>query len=515
MKKLPITCLLVIIWVFAYATNTPDSLTIINIKSSINHVEYQLYIRKPDNAEGQNKPAILLLDADYYHRTFMSLYDSVASRKRDHYIIGIGYVPNSLVGDLFMQDFTPTPVKGYPNSGGAATFKQVLEKEILPFILTNYLIDRSKLAIVGHHYSALFLSWLITQQTSAFSHYIICSPVLAFNEEFIPEKSYDGTNQVGLYLSSGSVKIKYVDNLKLNDARFKNLADAIRNKLDLQTKLKVTHFHPSLRYEELYAGFAEGISFILSNHGCSGSFTTTEKPAVALRTTVLVDKIYYPSKEFSYEITTWIPPGAVGKLPLIVILDSDFNFAELLYSYRAALAEGKVPKCIIVGVGYGSTIIGKGNFRGRDFLPKKIRNVESGNGENFAKLINIELLTYVSRFPVDMSNATIEGHSYAGLFLTWLLGKEVPYRNFIISSPALWQDPSILRDIENSTSRFNYNIFVASGLVNDNDKDAKKLSHVLNDRTNALDSIVLYPNDGHLTTTSKAFVDGLIFFNKK
>lgn len=338
--------------------------------------------------------------------------------------------------------------------------------------------------------------------------------MLAFNEELIPAK-IDGASRIGIYLSSGSVKIKYVDDLKLNDRRFRNLAEALRKEINVQTKFKVTYFHPSLRYEELYAGFAEGIAFILSNPGCRGNFITTEKSVVAFRTTVSVDKIYYPSREYSYEITTWIPPGVTGKLPLIIILDADFNFAELLYSYRAALAEGKVPKSILVGVGYGSTIIGKGNFRGRDFLPKKIRNVESGNGENFARLINTELITYVSRFPVDLSNTTIEGHSYAGLFLTWLLSKDTPYRNFIISSPALWQDLSILKDVENSTSRFDCNIFLASGLVNDNDKDTKKLSRVLNGRAKALNSMVLYPNDGHLTTTSKAFVDGLIFFNKK
>lgn len=177
MKKLTITLFLVISWVSAYSINNPDSLTIINITSSINHMEYQLYIRKPDNPEGQNKPAILLLDADYYHRTFMNLYDSVASIKRDHYIIGVGYVPNSLAGDLFMQDFTQTAVKGYPNSGGAAIFKQVLEKELLPFILANYSIDRSKLAIVGHHYSALFLSWMLLsnqQHSHIISFAVLC-----------------------------------------------------------------------------------------------------------------------------------------------------------------------------------------------------------------------------------------------------------------------------------------------------------------------------------------------------
>ena len=170
----------------AYGINQKNTLEIINIKSSINGGLYQLYIRTPQNYSDQRKhPAILLLDANYYNRTFVNLYDSIVnSENDDQVIIGIGYLPNPMNDTLFIRDFTSASLEGYPNSGRANEFKQILEIELLPSILANYSIDESRISIVGHHYSALFLTWLLTQTPPKFSNYVICSPVLTFNQKF-------------------------------------------------------------------------------------------------------------------------------------------------------------------------------------------------------------------------------------------------------------------------------------------------------------------------------------------
>ena len=233
------------------------------------------------------------------------------------------------------------------------------------------------------------------------------------------------------------------------------------------------------------------------------------------RSEVIIDQVFDRNTPNHYEISTYIPQNPSGKkLPLIVILDADFNYTELLYATQQLMNEGSIPKSIVVGIGYGTTIIGRGNYRDRDFLPNKIRSKESGNGDNLAIFLNQQLINYLSQYPIDKNNMTLQGHSYGGLFLTHLLTRDdLAYQNLIISSPAIWQDKAVLKKLEETSAIITQNIFIASGELNDNDKDAKRLDKVMS-KKNAKYRTVLYPNDSHLTVISVAFKDGLIFFNQ-
>ncbi|MEM0942155.1 MAG: hypothetical protein AAGI25_20540 [Bacteroidota bacterium] len=140
-------------------------------------------------------------------------------------IVGIGYWPNPMNDTLFMRDFTPTPIHGFPNSGRAKEFKQILELELIPIIIENYSIDESKFSTVGHHYSALFLTWLLTQEPSRFSNHVICSSVLTFNEDFTDFK----IENTGIYRSLGSGKVKFLDSPELNKEKFKEFSEQLKN----------------------------------------------------------------------------------------------------------------------------------------------------------------------------------------------------------------------------------------------------------------------------------------------
>ncbi len=500
----------------AQAGNQKGTIEIFNIKSSINGGLYQLYIRTPQNYDnGEKHPAILLLDANYYHRTFVNLYDSlINSEIDDQVIIGIGYLPNPMNDTLFMRDFTPALIDGYPNSGGADEFKRILEIELLPTILENYSIDESRISIVGHHYSALFLTWLLTQEPPKFSNYVICSPVLTFNQEFADFK----TNKMntGIFLSMGSGKIRFVDDIELNKANYNVLSESLKS--NTSYRVETSQFASTLRYDDLFKGFSKGINYILTNSQNMGSWENnaiTNDNIIISKSEVIIDQVLDPNTSYHYEISTYIPKDFSGnKFPLIVILDADFNYTELLYTSQQLMNEGSIPKSIVVGIGYGTTIIGRGNYRNRDLLPYKIKNMESGNGNNFAAFLKEQLISYLSQYAVDNNNMTLQGHSYGGLFLTYLLTRDdLAYQNLIISSPAIWQDKSILKNLKKVNTRITQNIFVASGQLNDNDKDAKQLDRVLSNKTTNFRT-VLYPNDSHLTVISSAFKDALIFLNE-
>ena len=517
--------LLLIIFFFctlgeAYSHNQKDTLEIVNIKSSINGGTYQLYIRTPQNYSNQQRsPAILLLDANYYHRTFVNLYDSMVNPENDNQvIIGIGYLPNPMNDTLFMRDFTPSFIDGYPNSGKADQFKQVLETELIPTILENYSIDKSRLSIVGHHYSALFLTWLLTQERPKFSNYVICSPVLVFSEDFTDFK-IDNQDNAGIYLSSGSSKIKFVDDLELNESKFTDLSKELANRMNKSNAIETSFFESTLRYDDLYKGFFSGISYILENPENEGVWSNSLNAApniIRSKSEVIIDQIIDSHTSNKYEVTTCVPQNTkADKLPSVVILDADFNYTELLYASQQLINEGDIPKSIVVGIGYGTTIIGKGNHRNRDLLPYEMRNLESGNGNNFAVLLNKQLITYLSQYPIDENKMTLEGHSYGGLFLAYLLTRDdLAYQNLIISSPAIWQGKSVLKELKKTDARITQNIFIASGELNDNDKDAKQLGKVLKGKTDAKLKTVFYPKDNHLTVISKAFKDGLRFIKQ-
>ena len=497
-----------------YAGNREDTLEIINIKSSINGGFYQLYIRTPEGYHHQQKsPAIILLDANYYHRTFVNLYDSVVSAEADdQVIIGIGYLPNPMNDTLFMRDFIPDFIEDYPNSGRATQFKQILETELIPLILKNYSIDEARISIVGHHYSALFLTWLLTREPPQFSNYVICSPVLTFNNSFTDFKINE--SNTGIYLSRGAGKILFVDDPRQNKEKFSALAKSLNN--NAAGQIKTSQFESTLRYDDLYQGFAEGIKYILAHGENKGSWknpTAINSGINISKSEVTIEKVSDPNTGKQYELSIYVPENVSGKkLPLIVILDADFNYTELLYASQQLMNENSIPKSIIVGVGYGTSIIGRGNYRNRDLLPRKIQNMESGNGNNFAIFLNEQLIDYLMQYSVDTSQMMLQGHSYGGLFLTYLLTRDdLVYQNLIISSPAIWQDKTVLRQLKATNTTIKQKIFIASGKLNDNDKDARRLEKALTHKTTNFKT-VLYPNDSHLTVITKAFKDGLLFF---
>jgi len=498
-----------------------DTLEIFNVESSINGSTYQLYVRTPTGYSTQKKyPVIFLLEANYYHRTFVNLYDSIyRTDYDDHIIVGIGYLPSPFHDNAFIRDFTPHPIDNFPNSGKAEEFKQILETELIPTLLNNYEADESRLSIVGHHYSALFLVWTLTQEAPKFANYVICSPVLNFCNN-LTDLKIDDKSETGIYLSSGTSKIKFVKNLHVNKSKFTSLENEFKKYASNLNPLKTTNFETTLRYDDLFRGFSEGISFIIRNNQNRGNWknqSVSNSSDIKNRSTVVIDRLTDPNTSNQYEVSIYIPKNTTpGELPLVVILDGDFNFTELLYVAQKSMTDGEIPQSVIVGVGYGTTIIGRGNNRDRDFLPNKLKKIESGNAENFSNLIDTQLIAHLSRYSLDKQNMTIAGHSFGGLFLTYLLTKDttISFINLIISSPAIWRDKTVIKKLRRSGKRIDSNIFIASGKLDDNDKDTMKLTRALKNKSNNKLKTVFYPNDNHLTVISKAFIDGLKFFNK-
>ncbi len=99
------------------------------------------------------------------------------------------------------------------------------------------------------------------------------------------------------------------------------------------------------------------INYIVSNSQNKGSWESNAKTndnIIISRSEVIIDQFLDPNTSYQYEISTYNPENISGKkLPLIVILDADFNYSSLLNVSQQLMNEDSIPESIVVGVGYG------------------------------------------------------------------------------------------------------------------------------------------------------------------
>jgi hypothetical protein len=193
----------------AAAANAPYVLpftTVHTFRAKANGVSYSLYIRVPPQytSDTTSYPVIYMLDADYAFPVAVNIVDLLARRldQAPHAVmVAVGYAgqhPNEEKYRLNRtRDYTPAPMAGaspeaQKNSGGAAKFLRVLEREVMAFVESNYRVDADNRTLVGHSYGGLFASWVLQERPALFRRYLIVSPSLWYNDELILQREQAG-----------------------------------------------------------------------------------------------------------------------------------------------------------------------------------------------------------------------------------------------------------------------------------------------------------------------------------
>ncbi|MGA9827671.1 MAG: alpha/beta hydrolase-fold protein [Rhodanobacteraceae bacterium] len=154
------------------------------------------------------------------------------------------------------------------------------------------------------------------------------------------------------------------------------------------------------------------------------------------------------------------------RYPVIYTLDADYAFPLVTTICGHFADRGDVPALIVVGIAYPGGIADIDSYhrnRTRDYTPthtlkggygRKIQTL-SGGGPAFLKFITGELLPYVeSHYRADPKNRTLVGHSYGGLFGTYvLLTQPKAFRNYVLVSPSLWYDDKVALRMEAAYAR--------------------------------------------------------------
>ncbi len=181
----------------------PFEMEVIDLPVAANGVGYRLFVRKPIAAprDGERPIVVYLLDA---------LWDTPAVAAAESnseflghlppiYYVGIGYQDENEGARLEAnrtRDYTPSawapedpsqhflkPVD-YLHSGGAPAFLDVVEREIIPIVESRYSVDTATRVLVGKSYAGLLATTALLTRPGLFSHYLIISPALWWDDYF-------------------------------------------------------------------------------------------------------------------------------------------------------------------------------------------------------------------------------------------------------------------------------------------------------------------------------------------
>jgi predicted alpha/beta superfamily hydrolase len=153
------------------------------------------------------------------------------------------------------------------------------------------------------------------------------------------------------------------------------------------------------------------------------------------------------------------------KYPVVIMLDADYSFALTRNVVKHFVDRKKLPEMILVAIGYPGAADDMEVYkrtRKRDYTPAlspistaaaASQDVERGGAVHFRNFIADEVIPYVAtNFPIS-ADRTFIGHSYGGLFGTYVLMTEPElFKRYIIVSPSLWYDNRMIFRVEQQTA---------------------------------------------------------------
>ena len=182
---------------------------VITVTSEILNESRELLIHLPNNYLRYNDttyPVLYLLDGQRNFAHTVGTLDLLNQSGMAQEMIVVGITNTERT-----RDFTPTYDESYNEwgiSGGADNFLDFLERELKPYVTSNYRTNNYAI-LTGHSLSALFTVYALHERSDMFQAYFAFSPSLWWHEEVIfPEakefiKSDSDLNKY-LYVNMGS-----------------------------------------------------------------------------------------------------------------------------------------------------------------------------------------------------------------------------------------------------------------------------------------------------------------------
>lgn len=200
------------------------------IISKINGATYPLKIALPGSYSNSDKkyPVVYMLDAYSSFGMMTEMQRLLAFDKDLPEVIIIGISSKGNSKDFIYnraRDFTPTYIPTNkipediqimtPTSGGADKFLSFIDNELIPFVESKFRCLKNDRTLVGHSYGGLFSFYALFTKPEVFNRYVIISPAVFWDNEFIQkkEKEYYAVNKTldaVVYTVVGSAESDYM-----------------------------------------------------------------------------------------------------------------------------------------------------------------------------------------------------------------------------------------------------------------------------------------------------------------
>ncbi|HET9449913.1 MAG TPA: alpha/beta hydrolase-fold protein [Aggregicoccus sp.] len=147
--------------------------------------------------------------------------------------------------------------------------------------------------------------------------------------------------------------------------------------------------------------------------------------------------------------------------PVVYLLDADYSFAIARNVVEHLSERNNLRELILVGIAYDGPLQYRLN-RTRDYTPHfsptggygPEYQQHSGGGPAFRRFLAEELLPFVQRSYRTGPERTLVGHSYGGLFTTWVAFSEPAlFTHYLIVSPSLWYDGRFIFGMEEAFAK--------------------------------------------------------------
>lgn len=187
-------------------------------------------------------PLVVMLDGQWH---FTSIGNALGSTNYD------GQTPNSIVAaitwsgegaipdELRWRDFTHSPIPNQPLSGGASTFLQALETELLPFVENTY-SGSGERVLVGSSLGGLFATWAMFEKPELFDSYVALSAPYVLEQEYFDSKLAELSGSKAL---KGKRLFIGVGSLEFNEPLVKGFSEQLKaaQLKGLKARTKVIH----------------------------------------------------------------------------------------------------------------------------------------------------------------------------------------------------------------------------------------------------------------------------------
>lgn len=195
------------------------------------------------------------------------------------------------------------------------------------------------------------------------------------------------------------------------------------------------------------------LTFLSANDGRTTEFSPVRLPHTETR--ILQSK----NVAVTYELSIGLPRKFDPKksYDFLILLDADYSFPIARSTTLHLIERNEMDDVLLIGVGYQVSDYRRN--RTRDYTPtfslKGGYGVEtqrvSGGGRKFLGFIERELLPFLKKEYGEPKTLTLVGHSYGGLFASWVMFRRPDlFDNYISISPSLWYDDRLMFRIENA-----------------------------------------------------------------